>query len=178
MYKLLTPEEKKKVKSEYRFRLLTTIAALISGIGLFGILSLIPALILTSSERDTANSNLNLAAESSKVDSDALKNWALTMRQKLIYLTPNKTPDLPYEWYLKVLAEKPSGVTLNNLTYQDQSNKIAIRIRGVAKDRETLILFQNKLDQSGNFVNFTFPVDTLAKDTNIDFDFSLTPLTS
>lgn len=174
MYKLLTPEEKKKVEQEYRSRLAVSILALISSLALFTMLAILPSLILAKSAKDNALYALKTATATAKGDDEALKAWAQNVRLELATLAEDKSAQVPYDWFKKILAIQSNGIQITNFFFQT-GNTLVLRIHGVAKTRQSLLDFQTVINNSGTFNRIDFPVSALSQDTDLNFDFSLTP---
>ena len=72
------------------------------------------------------------------------------------------------------------GVTLTNFSWMKVKDKTNLAVNGVAPDRQTLIVFENRINASGYFSEVVLPISNLAQDKDIDFQikFSLATSTS
>ena len=68
----------------------------------------------------------------------------------------------------------PSGVYLTNFSYRLFDNKI--NLSGWAENRDKLINLKNSLEESVFFVNLDSPLSNLIKQTDINFSFTLEPV--
>ncbi|MBX4195756.1 hypothetical protein KW796_02265 [Candidatus Parcubacteria bacterium] len=173
MYKLLTPAGIEKVRKEYAFRRIG------AGLGLFALLlaftalALLPSLVIAKGKRDAAVLALSSSATAVSIDKDELSEWAAGIRSTLKVLA-SADPDRPYEYFRSVLSVKSAGIKITDFYWQRSAGASIIKIKGVAKDRQSLLLFKSDLDTLDSFGSAEFPVDNLAKDANIDFEISLT----
>jgi len=69
-----------------------------------------------------------------------------------------------------------NGIYLDNFAYQASLNRI--NITGLANTRDTLLFFQEQLEDSPYFIEIEAPLSNLIKQTNIDFSFSFQPVAS
>ena len=177
MFKLLTQTLVRKVQGEYRSRRFVVGLTLVGLAGLTLVLALVPSLILVQGRAEAAKVALQ-GAEKTSISSerDALESWAAIVRRDLALSAPAERPDQPYELFEKALDERPSGIKINGLRWQkDDKSGLGLKVSGIAKDRQTLLLFQNNLKNSGGWSRVEFPVDNLAKETGIEFELSLSP---
>jgi Tfp pilus assembly protein PilN len=176
MYKLLTEEEKKKIQSEYTSRRLVVIMFFLLLLGLVAAIGLFPSYISVISKEKEANVNLVALNQSlaGKTTED-LDIWLRAVNAKIKLFAPAQDTDRPYEAFKEIITFKPLGIKLTTLSYLKNKSDIEYKLRGVAKDRRTLVNFQNNLNTSDKFTNATIPVADLAKDKDISFDLTLKP---
>lgn len=175
MYKLLTQEERQKVEAEYRARR-THVALRLTAILLaFIIAALSPLLIQTLGKKNAAILALSSVEDKGEsAEAQDLLTWAQSLRVKVAALTPALSSPQPYEYFEKVLKSKPANVRITSFSYTKAGN--VLNAKGKAPDRQSLLQFQSNLVSSGDFSKVDFPVDNLAKESNIDFEFNITPL--
>jgi Tfp pilus assembly protein PilN len=173
MYKLLIPEERIKIEAEYRSRRVRAALMLATALFIFTIVALSPSLILALGRRNAAVVSLAAApAEGADNESRELMRWAESQRRALAALAP-ATTTMPYEYFQKMLGQRPAGARITSLTYTKATNSLSVR--GRASDRASLLSFQSALASSGEFAKVDFPVDNLTKEKDIDFQFTLVP---
>ncbi len=177
MFKLLTDEEKDKLKAEYKLRRLVLIVSFLAAIFLIGVVGLFPTYIITASrEKDAQNRVEALNKELTGNSSEDIDKWLQDINTKIKLFTPAADNDRPYEAYLKIISLKPEKIIIEGMGYQKtKANLVEYSVRGIAKDRRSLIDFQNKLNSSADFKNASVPVSDLAKDSDIAFTLSLDP---
>lgn len=176
MFKLLPDNLREKVTKEYSLRRVAVMLSLLAALGILGGVAVLPSLIFIR-ERSTAASFTLSVVESTKavVNKSALESWLARLQIELQSLAPDPIADIPYEYFQKILSVKPAGVTISGLSWNRPSSTIFIRARGIARDRQTLLNFQSKLNSSGDWSQVDFPVDTIAREADIPFEMTLTP---
>ncbi|MBX4198802.1 hypothetical protein KW800_00795 [Candidatus Parcubacteria bacterium] len=174
MYKLLTIEEKLKVEAEYQSRRARAALTLASLLLVFALVVFSPALILSLGKKNAAIVELSGArAATDTSEAESLSSWAQGLRTELAALSPAASSSAPYEYFTDMLQLKPATIRITSLSYSKAGNSMIAK--GKAPDRDTLLRFQSSLVASGEFTKVDFPVNNLAKDSNIDFQLNLMP---
>jgi len=177
MFKFLTDEQSVKVKGEYRLRRLAMIVFLIVICLCILLISLIPAYITSYSRQTEAQNLINTLSESPMVkEGQSLQVWLVNINKKLSALSPDKNIDMPYELFVKVLDNKTAGVRITGLSYRKVGKTPTLFVVGVARDRQVLLSFEDKLNLSKQFSKVNIPASTFAKDKDINFEISMTPI--
>lgn len=139
---------------------------------IFTIVVFSPTLISALGKRNAAILLLNAApAISDNVEGKELHDWVVSERRILSSLAPAPAPT-PYEYVKAMLKYKPASATISSFIYTRTSGTLAVK--GIVPDRTTLLAFQSALAGSGEFAKVDFPVNNLAKEKDIDFQFTLT----
>jgi hypothetical protein len=74
-----------------------------------------------------------------------------------------------------VISNKSNGIKINQFLYtSDSRTSSTVSLFGSSSDRETLVLFVKKLQNSNLFKTVDSPVSNFTKDSNINFSISLT----
>lgn len=176
MYKLLTPQGKEEVLSEYKARRTSVLLSLVVTLILVFIIAILPSFIYARLALDSAK----LSLESSKGlydegKQEKLEEWIQDFNAKLTSVTPSAIEVEPRNFFIKALESRPSGVKVTALSWQEVSDNPSVRVGGIAKDRQTLIVYQNNLRTSLNWKEVSLPVDVLVNETDVKFEFSLIP---
>lgn len=173
MFKLLTDEARRKVSHEYALRRAMLAIAGLSVVLVVGIVALVPSYVISLAHINAAKERtIALQNSPTREKSKELVASLEGINLKLKTLAPG-TPDMPYEYFLKVIDVKPKGVKLNNFSWLKDKKSVTISIQGTANSRQDLLDFENRLNSSGNFSKAILPVSNFAKDKDIDFDLSL-----
>ena len=177
MFKFLTDEQSVKVKGEYRLRRLTMIVfLLVIGLAIL-LISLVPAYVTSYSRQTEAENLINTLNQSPTVkEGQSLQTWLVSINRKLSALSPDKKISTPYELFVSVLDNKVNGVRITGLSYRKVGKVPTLFITGVARDRQVLLSFEDKLNFSKQFAKVTLPASTFAKDKDINFEINMTPL--
>lgn len=78
---------------------------------------------------------------------------------------------------ISIIKQKEiEGIVLNEIAFQktDEVGNIKLEIKGVAKNRDTLINYSNSLKTDPLFKDINIPFSILAKNSNIPFSLSVT----
>lgn len=176
MYKLLTEEEKVLIEREYKSRKIVLIEFFLVALLFIGAIGLVPSYIIAVSKEKDANASLAALNQSlSGKTTEDLDTWLKEINTKIKLFAPSQDTDRPYEAFKEIIALKPNGIKINNLSYSKNKTDIEFKLEGMAVDRRTLVDFQNSLNTSNKFTSASIPVADLAKDKNIPFDLTLKP---
>lgn len=177
MFKFLSDEQSVKVKKEYRLRRLAMIVFLGVVCLLALLVSLIPAYITSYSRQTEAENLINTLSQSPTVkEGQSLQTWLVNTNRKLSALSPDKNIDLPYDLFVQVLNNKVNGVRITGLSYRKVGKVPTIFVSGVARDRQVLLSFEDKLNLSKQFSKVNIPASAFAKDKDINFEINMTPI--
>lgn len=176
MFKLLNEESYKLAVKEYEARRLVLALSLLSIVLAAGIIELLPSYLVSNSRKQEAASRIEVSKHSySATETKELQAWLATTNKKLSILSPEANTDKPYELFTKIITLKPAGVSLTGFRWKKSDSKITISVFGTAKDRQSLLAFQEQLNSSSAFSKATLPVSSFAKDHDLEFELSITP---
>ena len=174
MFKLLTEEAFQKVSQEYSRRraiLILIATALVLAVTIIGLL---PSYVLsTIRSREVEERSRITDSMKSKGDEAELDAWLTKTNLLLQTLSPKLDVDRPSELIEEVIGEKIDGVYLTSFSWAKDEGKSEMFVRGIAKDRQSLLTFKERLNTSGNFSTVTLPISELASDKDIDFQINL-----
>jgi hypothetical protein len=171
MLNLLTLEEKRSIKREYRVRVAAVIAAGLFFVSVFAIAGLLPAYFHVTVNLKIKNTDLENLAVSSEREGDDSVALALKSTDTILSFIGNKDNDEKLATVLiqDTLKVRPSGVRVTTLSFDvSEGNKI-ITVRGIADTRASLIEFSRNLGNQPGFLAANVPAEDLAQATNIDF---------
>ncbi|MFZ2048868.1 MAG: PilN domain-containing protein [Minisyncoccia bacterium] len=176
MFKLLTDNARIKAKKEYSLRKLIVGLGGVCIIFLIGDIALLPSHIISQSRMSEAQTRISaLKNQSSTQDAHTLVEWLDEFNKQISSLTPIEGNNSPYKLFVEIINTKPSGISINGLVMRKDSKSTTLSISGVAKGRKDLYDFENTLNNSGNFSEVVIPVSNFAKNSDIDFQFNLSP---
>ena len=176
MFKLLPPDEKKKVEREYKLRRTIVYLLAMTLVMILGAGAIFPSYIAVVSRAQDLQDRINLLTNSrGSADATALTAWAESIHHKLALLSPTADTDKPYELFVSIINLRPKGIKVDGLAWNKKGPVINVSIAGVASDRQALLDFEQALVNSKKFTNPNFPISNLAKDADIDFQFDLIP---
>lgn len=177
MFKLLTDQARQKVAREYALRRTIIMLCGLTLVFLMGATGLLPSYVLSTArlnevlERARAMNNL-LDGK----DEPDLRAWLIETNHRLKMLSPKLDTDRPSVLLEKAISLSPKGIRLTSFLWTKTEEGANLSVAGVARDRQTLLSFQNRLNNSGYFSNATLPISNLARDKNIDFQIKFSPL--
>ena len=176
MFKFLTDRARLKASREYSLRRLIVGLGGACAILIVGVIALLPSRIISNSRMNESTVQIE-ALKSSRLtqDSHSLVVWLDELNQKLAVLSPVDNKSEPYEVFTNMINAKPAGISLRSFFFKTDNKVISVSVSGVAKDRNSLLDFENSLNNSGNFSKVVLPISSFAKDKDIDFDLSLSP---
>ncbi|MDO8569625.1 MAG: hypothetical protein Q7R89_02520 [bacterium] len=177
MFKLLTEEERYKVAHEYVIRRAIVILCALILVAAVGIAGLLPSYVLSNARQNEALERTRIMNSSGeKGDKLELQTWLKETNHKLQVLSPVLDTDRPSDFIDRILDQRITGVSITSFSWARAKDKITLSVNGVALDRQSLIVFENRIRSSGSFSEVTLPISNLAKDRNIDFQIKFSPL--
>lgn len=177
MFKLLTREEEEKVRYEYVMRRVIVMFSALIFVLVVGIIGLLPSYVLSDARQNEILERMRVTGNAGQSEDDLkLQSWLTKINNELQVLSPKLDTDRPSEFIKKVLDNKSTNIKLTGFSWAKSGDQIDLSINGVARDRQALIAFQNKINLSGQFSEVTLPISNLAKDRNIDFQMKFSPL--
>jgi hypothetical protein len=176
MFKLLTEEERYKVRREYSMRRAIVMLLALILVLVMGVIGLLPPYVLSNSRHNEVLERARIANSSKQHEGNLdLEVWLVEINNELEILSPKLDTDRPSSFIGKVLDEKITGVRLTGFSWIKVKNGVTLSISGVARDRQALIAFENNINSSGQFSNVALPISNLAKDRDIDFQIKFSP---
>lgn len=177
MFKFLSDEQSVRVKGEYRLRRLVMIVFLMVVCLTILLISLIPAYVTSYSRQTEAENLINTLNQSPTVkEGQSLQTWLTNINRKLSVLSPDKNTSQPQELFIKVLDNKVNGIRITGLSYRRVGKIPTLFVVGIARDRQVLLSFEDKLNLSTQFSKVNIPASTFAKDKDINFEINMTPV--
>ncbi|MES2214061.1 MAG: PilN domain-containing protein [Patescibacteria group bacterium] len=162
---------------EYSRRRMVIVLFLFCTIVLVGILELFPSYMLSFSRKNIAAARIEqLKRSPSSEDGRVLEKWLSLTNKKLVVLSPDMGSDLPYEIFQKIIKVKPAGISLFSLRWTKSAEGATITLSGTARDRQTLLAFQDSLNASKAFSKAVLPISSFAKDKDLQFEVSVSPV--
>lgn len=173
---VLPQEEKKILRRKYWTRLITIFFNLISLVGVFSILLLIPSYLFSVSKESLVDSRLeefNIA--NPEITTTNLDKTIDGINKKLSFISSVKIDqqisDKVFGW---LLENKPKGITFSQLLYSKKTdNSLVLDIHGVARDRTTLRNFKSILDNNPAYSEVNLPISDFLEKTDLNFTISI-----
>lgn len=177
MRNLLSQEDKKILRREYKLRVATIAAIFMFFTVLAGIGELLPSYFILKSRESAAKERVDIIKESvAKRKKDVSSAVLFETKEKLELLAFDENNVSLKIIFETIINKKPSGVHINGIFYdKDQSVKEnKILIKGEADNRESLLEFKKLLGTESKFTSVFLPISNLASDRNIKFSIKVT----
>ena len=164
---LLPPEEKRAVGFEEARKIIRFFASIFSLVLVMGVLMLLPSYMPLFLEQKGLQEILAIEEESwqklksGEVLNEAVKNKALMRSLKEALTHPSRASTLLEEF---IGLGKNIQITEFSITKEG-----AVRIGGLAKKRADLLEFERALRNSGYLQEFSFPLSSIVKESDITF---------
>ena len=169
MYILLSKNEIKHLKHEYRIRTAILMLFFISGAVWVGIVTLFPSYIFSAAQEQKASD------EAGKIDTNRQAHGSGQLAAEIrdantrINLLANVQDKIFLSSIIEdIVNERPVGAHVGNAT-----TKTSITLSGNAATRDILVAFKRSLEADPRFEKVFLPVSSLAQDTNINFTMSV-----
>jgi hypothetical protein len=174
MLYLLPEEYKKKVLREYRMRLLTVSFACLAAVAMIALVTILPSYFLVQIRSGILQvESASIQSTLSLINADDISKKVSELSNKTSFLIPIAESISPSKLFahLDQIAKPDTVISDFNMTYFDDN--VAMDIRGVSKNRESLTKFVDDLRADPAFSGVNFPYNSLSKQANLDFTIHL-----
>jgi len=170
MFKLLTEEEKQKVAHEYAARRIIIVLYALILVLVVGIIGLLPSYVLSTARQNEVSEHTKITGNSLlKGDESELKAWLAQINKKLDVLSPKLDTYEPSIFIERILDQKINGIRINGISWTRSEDGLEFSVEGVAVDRQILVAFKDRINDSEDFSSVVLPISDLAQDVDIDF---------
>lgn len=171
MLNLLTLEEKKSIKREYRVRTAAVIVAFMFFTVVFGIAGLLPAYFHVTVNLKIKNTDLeNLAVQSEQEGDDSVALALGRTDTILSFIETDDDPETAPTYIIeRALAARPDGVSVATLSFDTSEVGRVLTVAGNANTRASLIEYSQNLGDQPGFISTNVPAEDLAQAADIDF---------
>lgn len=178
MANLLPQSFRDDITSEYRLRLATTGLAILAVVLLGTAALLAPSFILTESRLEQKQARLDsLSAATSATSTEQNKNIIAATDEKLSVIAEETEKLKPTDMVSLITQAKPAGVSVRSISVQEAETESAtqsVSISGVARTRDTLLTFEDNLNNQAQVQQVNLPIETLAARQNTQFSLTIT----
>jgi len=175
----LVPEDYKKgVACEYQLRLAAGGLGLLAVVFIAAIALLIPSFILIEARHTQQKETLRSVSKTSLSTSTKQNRQTIKrVNKKLKLIDSNQSVRTKPTETLKLLASaRPNGVTINNISFEvnsEDKQRVIITLRGVADTRGDLLTFEENLQNKAQVASVNLPVETLASSREAEFNMTV-----
>ncbi len=181
-YTLLPEKEIKKLKTEYRTRLLIILLFFISFAVLIGIGALTPAYLFSSIKEKDALGDLQMIKNNRQKNGTADISKDLAKTNDLVKkIKEHQDKVISSEVITRIILNKNSQIKMTSFQFSSiastaknaTTSTTQIVIQGKSDDRESLVAFKESLEADSFFTKVELPVSDLAKSKDIPFSLRL-----
>lgn len=178
MLNILAIEEKKRILTEYRFRLAVVLVFAVAAWVFSSLVLLVPSYLLAVSKyNDVAQELSTLEQKSGIAGQEKSVNEQINETNKKInlFLSANINESTsPSQAIINILTIKGVAIKISGFTYDVNAGKERMVILGTATDRDSLAQFVDTLKKDPTFLSVDLPISSYVKSTNIDFSIVIT----
>jgi hypothetical protein len=179
MINLIPKEEKKRMTTDFYFRITVLFLVLFGSCILIASIAILPSYFFSSMKNVLADTKLEiqkreplplLGEQSLLIIKDINKKLDLVESSE-------KNKFLPSQKVINsILLKKRPDIKITQILYEnDVAKGKKISITGTAPSREVLLLFRKALEDSSNFKSINLPISNFVKGSNIQFYLNLIP---
>jgi hypothetical protein len=179
MINLIPKEEKKRMTTDFYFRIAVLFLVLFGSCILIASIAILPSYFFSSMKNVLADTKLEiqkreplplLGEQSLLIVKDINKKLDLVESSE-------KNKFLPSQKVINsILLKKRPDIKITQILYEnDVAKGKKISITGTAPSREVLLLFRKALEDSSNFKSINLPISNFVKGSNIQFYLNLIP---
>ncbi len=173
MINLLPDSEKAAIHKEYRLRLFVVVLYMLLALFALAALLLSPSYVLSMYQRRATQNAVPPASAEQKEYADLVKKLK-AHKVMLGALKPQDVPMTPTRIIEVLTKNKTSQNTITYIQYNfTPPNTLSVTVRGIAKNRQSLIDLKASLEKEEGIAHVELPVSNLAKEANIQFNFEI-----
>ncbi|MFA5997619.1 MAG: hypothetical protein WC791_04005 [Candidatus Paceibacterota bacterium] len=173
MLNLLDTTEKKKIFTEYYFRIAVVSIFAIGALSVASLFLLIPPYIFSVSKYNNAQLNVSVLevkyGNSEKEKEIAAQIRDINTKTELLLAGGASAQSSPLQSILNLLKIKGTFVKINAISYDLTSTPHRIVLSGIAPTRDGLAAFIEELKKEPTLSGVTLPISSYVKSTNISF---------
>lgn len=171
MINLLPKDALARARREYYARLIALSLFSLAAVFLSSAAFLIPSYLFARIERDAVLTRVGFLSTAASGEKNSAQSAELARTGE--FLAATQVPGATVAGLLgELLAARPAEVTLSHISFE-AGDPSRFSISGVARSREPLLAFRNKLEEAAAFESVELPVSNLAKAADISFSMTV-----
>ena len=177
MYHFLPLAEKRLLRQEYRIRFVIVALVVFSILVLLGTAFLLPTWFVANIKEQTVEKRMDILQHTISKKQDGALNTISDNTKSEIKLLRNGEDFVPFRTVLEIIIDnRSSGVSLQSFSFSrvNIDGDITVVVRGVYRDRDSLVNFRKNLEREKMFTRIDLPIANLAKGRDADFSIELT----
>jgi multidrug efflux pump subunit AcrB len=168
MFSLLTTQQKKNLKKQYRFRFLTTFFVLGTLVVLLWIISLIPTYVVLHNERLAVEAQVqevkNSTITQNKNELEQLDKYVALLGS---FVTSAET--VPSNIIRSVTQKAGSEIQIASIVSNRSDDELLLTIQGEAETRDALREFIDAIESDERYGEASLPLSNFVKEVEIPF---------
>jgi hypothetical protein len=175
MINLIPEEARKKMVTEYWFRVASVWMFVLSGVCMLVSVAMIPTYVLVDGQESAFADSALLAREEVSSFDDIAKDIVDANTQAQLTIAHSKRVLL--STYFKLIDSLAGeSISLEGYSFTSEEGVInSIQTRGTARDRQALASFRDSLRNQDSIAEVDLPLSNLAQDRNIPFVITISP---
>ncbi|MCK9351660.1 MAG: PilN domain-containing protein [Candidatus Paceibacterota bacterium] len=181
MINLLPFEEKKKIRTDYYWRVVSVCLPLSAGVLSVAIVSLFPSYYFAQvSNKNTLKESQSAEAVSKKTQADEMKQAVLDANKKISLLKEPIAKNNAGAIFDEILKARPEGVSIAGYDYRTiaagrkkTDPTTTIVLQGVSEGREVIQTFVRLLRKNNNFESVDLPISSLISESNFPYSINI-----
>jgi hypothetical protein len=179
MINLIPKEDKKKMAVNFYYRLLALFMFMFSFAIFIGSAALLPAYFSSDIKDSTALLKLEIQKNNTvpTVGQESLATIQdMNTKLGMVENAEKNKFSISERVIADILSSKTTDIKITQILYtNDLINGKKITILGIAPSRESLLSFEQALQNNPAFNNVSLPISSFIKDSNLQFNLSLSP---
>jgi hypothetical protein len=181
MINLLSPEERKEIRSEYRRRVLSVCLPMSAGVLFVAILSVLPSCFLAMvANEKILKESLSAEVVSKKTQEAEMNLKVRDANGKIALLKRPMSGTDPRDIFGQILKARAPEIVFTGFTYEKRSaptnakNKAPVTsvvLQGLSENRDAIQSFAGDLKKNKNFISVDLPISSLVSEA--DFPYSI-----
>ena len=174
MINLLPDEYKKQIRKEYRRRILIVALIFTFLTEIVSVILLVPSYFISNTKYYSVESHLPKDVLADKTESLKTSDIIKKINDKIDLLRISSAGKAQINKLINsIVVEKYSTIAIRSISYEMRGDTAKIDVLGVARSRESLLGFVDRLKKDKYFAEVYSPVSNLVKDKDIDFSIQI-----
>jgi hypothetical protein len=183
MINLIPNEEKKKMVRGFQFRFITLSLAMAGLSTIIATITILPSYFISTQKNYLIDKRMSEDDSSVEdLSSKSILNTVTQLNTEMSLVEKNMMGKFVVSEKIinGILLKKPLAVKVTDISYESSLSGGLVSMRkasvyGIASNREVLIDFRRKLEDSGLFSRVDLPISNFVKGSNIKFFLSVIP---
>jgi hypothetical protein len=168
IYSFLPSNYKKRLRRDYRSRVLTVFFCALATAFFIGDIALVPSLLISQSKHSELALALSNTIKQNETNEPLPQEQVTQANAYLMHLSVQ--PKSPVDSVVKVASLKNPGIKISEIEVGNSiEGMIPVSVTGVALTRDSLITWKKALENDAQVTKVDLPVSDLAKSKDIEF---------